>query len=181
MKYVLNEDGSIKAGKNGHPLMVGDDGKEFEFNAINSKNKIGELGLDLKKAKTERNELRASYEPFKDMDAEKATEALQIVETIEDDKKVEIENVKKTLNEAWKEKEKGWETEKQTLNDNLFEANVTGKIGISPVIEKTVLPKQIFIDTFRNQFQNDGSAKGWDGKEILSKKDPSKVSIGKGV
>jgi hypothetical protein len=169
MKYVFNEDGSIKVGKNGHPVMVGDDGKEFEFNAIDASNKINTVTAESNDRRKKLGTAKTEIETLTTANATLQT----TVDSIGDDNKAEIETLRTSITEGFQKKLDDQDTVIKGLNDNLFESNVTGKIGISPVIETTVLPKSVFINTFKGQFLADGSATGWDGKPILSKENPS--------
>ncbi len=174
MPYVMTENGNIKIGTNGHPLVTEDGNeKEFEIDAIAAGAKIGEISAEAKKYRTERNDYRDKFEPFKDLDLSKANEALQLVENMGDDHKVEMTNLKETLTEAWQGKVSELEANNKELSDKLFESNVVAKIRSSDLIDTTHLPASIFVSTFKDQFQQDGSATHWDGRTILAKENPS--------
>ena len=74
---------------------------------------------------------------------------------------------------AWQKKFDVVETENTGLKGKIFESDVVSKIRNSKLIDTTVLPASVFVNTFKGQFQADHSANGWDGKTILSKENPS--------
>ena len=82
------------------------------------------------------------------------------------------ENMKNTINTAWEEKEKDWETEKTTLTGKLFTAKVGSQFATSEAIKKTVLTPDIAATFFGKHFDADGTAKDDSGNVIYSKEKP---------
>ena len=169
MKPVLTENGNIKAGKDGKPIYVGDDGKEFEFDVAGAAGRITELNAESAANRKDANKYK------KDADTLTATNAdLQsTVDSIGDDNKVEMEKFKTDTTGAWQKKVDELESSNTTLREDIFDHKVVSQIRNSNLIKTTVLPPAIFVNTFKGQFQQDHSAKGWDGRTILSKENPS--------
>ena len=173
MEYVLDEKGNIKIGPGKKPLVKGDDGKEFEIDAIGAQGKIDTITAESNDRRKKLGEANTKLETFKGIeDPAAAIDALQKVGSIDTDKQVEMDTLKDTINKTWGEKETAWNTEKETLNSQLFDAKVGSQFALSKAVKTTVLPPTVAKDTFGKHFMPDGTATGHDGKQIFSKEKP---------
>ncbi len=170
--YVLTENGNIKV-KDGKPL-VKDGEKEYTIDALGAQQRITDLSAESKGHRTKASERKKALAKFEGIaDPAAAITALATVETMGDDHKVDMDKLKTSMTDAWQKKVTDLETKNEGLTGDLFTANVTGKIAASPIIKTTVLPADIFVNTFKKNFKADGSAVDDQGNVILSKENPS--------
>lgn len=173
MNYVLNEDGSIKVGPNGQPLVKGEDGKEFEIDAIGAQTKITAITKESNERRKKLGEANTALEAFSGIDDPAAAlDAMQKIGSLDDKHKADMDSYKDSINKTWEAKQAEWETEKSKLNDDLFDATTGQKFATSKVVKTTVLPPDIAKATFGHMFSPDGSAKDWNGNPIYSKSKP---------
>jgi len=170
MEYVLDENGNIKIGPNGQPLVKGADGKEFEVDAIGANEKITKLVTE---SNDRRKKLGEANTALAEMSNERDTLKTQ-VDAIDDKNKVKISEITDNINKAWEEKQKTWETEKGALNTQLFNVTTGVKFATSPVAKKLILPADIALATFGKSFRPDGTAVDAAGNTILSMENPGK-------
>lgn len=177
MKYVLNEDGSIKVGANGHPMAVGDDGKEFEIDALGANERMTALSSEAKEHRLKASERGKKLEAFEGIDDPKAAlEALKTVASFDEDKKTEIAKIKQGLEDSFNKAETGYKETITKLEGDLFEVNVLSKFGTSKTAQETILPADILSATFKHHFQKDGSAVDQNGNVIYSKEKPAQAA-----
>ena len=177
MEYVLTEAGNIKIGAKGKPLVKGTDGKEFEIDAIGASDRITTLNSESAKYRKEATDAKKDLEAFTGIeDPAAALAAIQTVASMGDKQKVELDTLKGTINDAWKVKETAWGVEKQTLNNNLFEATTGSKFATSEVIKKTVLTPDIAAKFFGHHFNPDGTAQFEEGMPLYSIENPGEMA-----
>jgi hypothetical protein len=172
MKYVLDENGNIKIGPKGHPMVVGDDGKEYEVDAIGAQTTITALHAESASHRKEAADRKKALEAFGDIDPVAAREALTTVKGLSTDHKVQIDNLKSEMNTAWQVKFDAELSKAKALSDDLFNARVTTKFATSEVVKKTVLTPDIAAKVFGGNFNVDGTAKDAAGNVIYSKEKP---------
>jgi hypothetical protein len=172
MNYVLDENGNIKIGPNGQPLVVGDDGKEFEIDAIGAQQTITDLHAESAGHRKKASEAAKKLEAFGDIDPVAARQALDTVASLSNDHKLEIETLKTNMNKTWQEKFDAEVAKNSDLSNQLFDAKVTAKFATSEVVKKTVLTPDIAAKVFGSNFNMDGTAKDAAGNIIYSKSKP---------
>ncbi len=172
MKYVLDENGNIKIGPNGKPLVKGDDGKEFEIDAIGAQDKINTITAESNERRKKLGDANTALEAFGDLDVVAARKAIEDVAGMSDKGKADLETQRAAINKTWQEKEQGWKDEKGVLTDQLFNANVGNNFATSKVVLTTVLPPDIAKATFGKHFKADGSAVDASGNAIYSREKP---------
>lgn len=178
-KYKLNEAGDAILMKDGHPVVIGDDGQEFHVDAINAQAKITTLNTEAAGYRKKAGEYKgtlAHLEGIEDVPAfvEAAKKNQGLVDSMDEKNKADVEAAVTNLNKTWQEKYDTEIKKGEELSDQLFEANVKTKFFSSKTVATTVLPPAIAFATFKSHFSNDGTAKDAKGNQILSKEDPSK-------
>jgi hypothetical protein len=174
-KYKLTEDGKIEV-KDGHPVLIGDDGKEFTVDAIGAQATITKLHAEAAEHRKKSSERGKQLEAFGDIDPVKAREALTTVANLSADHKLEIENLKAGLNKTWQEKHDAEIARNKVLSDALYKATVTTKFATSEVVKKTILTPDIAAKFFGEHFGPDGTAKDSTGNPIYSKSKPGELA-----
>lgn len=174
MEYVLDENGNIKIGSNGKPLVKGADGKEFEIDAIGAQEKINTLVTESNDRRKKLGEANTSLEAFGDLDPVVARKAIEDVAGMSDKNKVDMDVQRDAINKTWEGKQSEWDVEKKGLTDGLFQANVGSKFATSKVVKTLVLPSDIAFNTFGKQFNADGTANDTAGNVLYSKANPGK-------
>lgn len=168
-KYKLNEAGTHIEMKDGHPVIIGDDDKEFTINAIGAASKISTIT-------TESNVRRKKLVPLQtEIDGLKTknTDLQTLVDAIGADGKTQIDQLKTELNSAWAEKETTWGTEKTAITKKLFNATIGAQFATSKEVAKLVLPPSIAQQTFASNFDPiTGNAIDSAGNVIYSKHKP---------
>jgi len=172
MNYVLDENGNIKIGKNGQPLVKGADGKEYELDAIGNAAKLETVTKESNERRKKLSEVTA--------DLEKASgdnkSLQQQVDAIDDKSKVKINELKDEINSAWADKEKAWNNEKAEMENKLFDATTGVKFATSEVVKGLVLPPDIAKSTFGEFFKADGTAIDANGNPLYSKEKPGEYA-----
>lgn len=174
-KYKLTADGTIEV-KDGKPVVIGDDGKEYVVDAIGAQDTISKLHAEAAEHRKKSSERGKRLEAFGDIDPEKAKEALTTVANLSNDHKLEVENLKSGLNKTWQEKYDAKVAENKTLGDSLYKATVTAKFATSEIVKKTVLTPDIAAKVFGENFGFDGTAKDANGNAIYSKTKPGELA-----
>jgi len=167
MNYVLTENGNIKIGPNGKPVVL-DGEKEIEIDAIGANEKIQTLTAESNDRRKKLSEATTKLEEASGVNTTLQTQ----VDAIDDKNKVKIDELKSEINKAWEVKQGDWEKDKATLNDQLFDATTGTKFATSKVIAGTVLPPDIAKATFGKHFNPDGSANDTAGNPIFSQERP---------
>lgn len=178
-KYKLTEDGKAIEMKDGQPVVIGDDNKEFTIDAINAQTKITELNSEAAGHRKKASDYKAIATHLDGIDDPAAFIALAktnqgLVSSMDDKNKADVEAAVGNLNKTWQEKFDAEVTRGEGLSGQLFEANVKTKFFGSKAVGTTVLPPGIAYATFKDHFSADGTAKDAKGNQILSKEDPSK-------
>lgn len=177
MKYVLTENGNIKT-KDGKPIVIGDDGKEFIVDAIGNIGKINDLNSEAagyrKKASANKKILESIPQEIID-NPKAAVEALKTVESLSDEHTLQLETLKTELKGGYEKQLQDKDKEIEDLNNNLLKTNVQNKFATSKTIEKTLLTPGLAANAFMQHFKPDGSAE-IDGKVIYSPKKPGELA-----
>ena len=169
MKYKLTENGNI-AIKDGHPVIVDDDGKESTIDALGANEKIKGLVAE---SNGRRKKLGAKSQELEEA-LEKVSTLTAKFDGIDDKNKIKVEELTSSINKIWEGKQAEWEEEKTTLNGNLFNATTGAKFATSKVAKTLVLPADIALATFGKSFKPDGTAIDSAGNVILSTTEPGK-------
>lgn len=172
MKYKLDENGSIVL-KDGKPVVIGDDGKEYTVDALGANEKIRTANAEAKKAKKELKEATAIIATFGGIDDPAvAIQAIQTVSTMDDKHKVDMDKLTATINSTWEEKMAEKNAELVAKDKQLYQSNVTNNFALSEVVKTTVLTPDIAASFFGKHFNQDGTAKDAAGNVIYSKQQP---------
>lgn len=172
MEYILDENGNIKIGPSGMPMVKNGD-SEIELDAIGAQAKITAITTESNDRRKSLGEANAKLATFAGIeDPTKALAAIQKVNSYDKDLTVQLDNLKGEVNKAWEAKEAAWVAEKEGLNSNLFKANVLNNFSSSPVAKTLVLTPSIAATVFGGNFNADGTAKGADGNQLYSPSRP---------
>jgi hypothetical protein len=179
IEYVKNEDGSIKVGENGNP-MVRDGDQEYELDAIHLSSKIPELQKEAKNHRLKAKELQEQLEKYQGIDdPEKAREALQTVQHLEDEKLIDAgkaEEMKRQIREQYESKMAEKDQELSKRDQQIHQLVISNAFANSRVInEQTVLPHDVAEAYFGKHFKvENGQAIAYDsaGNVIYSKERP---------
>ena len=101
MVYVLDENGNIKIGPNGKPLVKGSDGKEFEIDAIGAQEKIDGLVTESNDRRKKLGEANKTIEAFGDLDPVVARKAMEDVAGMGDKNKADLDTQREAINKTW--------------------------------------------------------------------------------
>ena len=179
IEYVLTEDGNIKVGENGHPL-VRDGDREFELNGKHLlEEKIPELQNENKKIrlkwKEELQKANEKLQAFEGLDPEDARKAIDFMKTHEG-KEAKVDEVKKQMQQQYEEKLSEKEKELAERDQQIHKLVVSNSFANSKTInEQTVLPPDVAEAYFGRFFKvEDGKAIAYDsnGNVIYSKEKP---------
>ena len=173
-EYVLTENGNIKV-TDGRPT-VKDGDKVYGVDAIGAAATITSLHAESAGHRKEAKEAKGALLKFGNIDPAEATSALELVASMGDDHKVEVENLKKEMNNTWQSKLAEKDTTIAGLEKQLFGATVTSKFATSEVVKSTVLPPDVAAAVFGSNFKPDGSATDSSGNPIYSKAKPGELA-----
>jgi hypothetical protein len=172
MKYKLTDNGNIVV-KDEKPVVIDDDGKEFVVDAIGASENVRAAKKEAKKYRLELKEVTDKFEKYKPIEDPKAAiEALQTVGSLSDQHKLDIEKLKKGMNDTWTEKIQEKEAKITDLENELYKETVTNKFVTSKVVKGLLIPPDIAAVYFGKNFQKDGTAKDSAGNLIYSKEKP---------
>jgi len=161
--------------KDGHPIVL-DGSNEISVDAIGANDKIKSLTAESNERRKKLGEANTKLEAFGDMDASTARKAIDDMAGVGDKTKADLEAQRDAINKTWEVKQTEWDTEKSSLNDQLFDATTGTKFATSKVIAGTVLPPDIAKATFGKHFNPDGSANDSAGNPIYSKEKPGEFA-----
>jgi hypothetical protein len=180
MQYVKTEDGNIKVGENGNPL-VQEEGKEpYELDAFHLKSKVNELNEEAKKHRLSAKELQEKLDKFEGIDdPKKAKEALQTVQNLEDQKLIDAgkaEEMKKQIQDQYESKLSEKDQALSERDQQIHKLVVSNAFANSQVVnEKTILPPDVAEAYFGKNFTvENGQAVAYDqnGNPIHSREKP---------
>lgn len=185
MKYVLDENGNIKIGKNGNPLIDPENGQEpYEVDAIGAQQKISEISSEAKKYRKEKAELKTQLESIPEEirnDPAKATEAMTTVSSLSDKHKLDIEGVKTGLQKVFDENLKKKDDEIKILNETLYTEKISSKFAKSDALKDTIFDetREVAESHFSKHFSLDekGNVVGKIGDNVIySKEKPGELA-----
>jgi hypothetical protein len=179
MEYVKTENGNIKVGENGNP-MVKDGDSEYELDAIHLNSKIPELQKEAKNHRLKAKELQESLDKYQDIDdPDKAREALKTVRNLEDKKLIDAgkaDEMKKQIQDQYESKMAEKDKELLKRDQQIHQLVVSNAFASSQTIsEQTILPPDVAEAYFGKHFQvEDGKAIAYDhsGNQIYSREKP---------
>jgi hypothetical protein len=166
----------IEMSDSGHPLAVDGD-TVYPIDALSANEKVRKANEEAKKYRQEAREAKQLAEQYKplaeqEIDPSKALEAVQAVASLDQEKQVEIEKLKKSLNQTWEQKLNEVQEKAQQLEQKLYKETVLAKFATSPVAKKLIIPPDIAAEYFGKHFTPDGTAMDADGNPIYSKEKP---------
>ncbi len=169
MKYKYNEAGNIELDGDKLPIVVYDDGTEKGFDASQAMQKIGELNAESKSHReakeAEARKLQELAEKYKDIDPEKAAEAIEKIKNLGDGELLKTDQVAELKAKARREavdiyeskitdmkkhfdSEQGkLESERDNLIDEIFRKGLEGSLADS--ISNGVLGKKTSISNIK--------------------------------
>ncbi len=191
MKLKLDANGNVVTKEvNGvkMPVYVHDDGKEIEFDAVKSIEKISQLNgeaRDNRIAAETANEKLKAFEGIDDPAA--AKRALETVKTFSGKQALTAEEIEQKTSErvtaavkAVEDKYAPVVTERDTLKSDLYSEKIGGGFSRSKyVADKLAIPADLVQAKFGGAFTVQNGkviAKGADGKEIYSRTRPGEVA-----
>lgn len=186
MKYATDETGAFKRAENGNPIMTGDDGKEFELDAIGLHGKVGELNSESAGRRIELKAATDKLKAFEGLDAAAARDAIEKLAKIDQKALIDagkVDEVRQQMKDEYEKiiKEKDGLIEKKDAS--IYDLRVTSQFAASEwfngATPKTVLTPALAKAYWGANFKVENGEivpYGTDGKPILSKADPSKYA-----
>jgi hypothetical protein len=179
MEYVKTENGNIKVGENGNPV-VKDGDSEYELDAIHLNSKIPELQKEAKNHRLKAKELQEKLDNFQGIDdPDKAREALKTVQNLEDKKLIDAgkaEEMKRQIQDQYDSKIAEKDQELSKRDQQIHKLVVSNAFANSQTInDQTILPPDVAEAYFGKHFQvEDGKAVAYDhsGNPIYSREKP---------
>ncbi len=201
-KYILTENGNIKANEQGNPIIENEDGTQYGLDAISLTGKIHEVNKESKDRKEKIRELTTSLEKFSKIDdPAKALEALETMKNLSEKdlkNKEDLELLKTDMENAWKvkmeDKENSFKTALtdkdssiSTLQSDLHAALVQTQFASSPLFagedRTTTLTPDIAYTYFGNSWKIETNEFGErvsigyaNGKPIYSQINPGDIA-----
>lgn len=175
MKYALDENGNVKL-KDGKIVLLDDDGKEVAFDALVANNTISNLHKEAAEHRKKSSERGKIIDKLGDIDIDAAKEALQTVQSMSQEHKLQVEQLKENLNKTWQDKYQQKEEEAKSLSQKLYDATVTAKFATSEAVKKTILTPDIAAKVFGSHFKEDGTAVDFNGNTIYSMEKPGEAA-----
>lgn len=152
-KLMLNDNGNAVV-KDGKVQMLGDDGKEFPFDAEGAHVSIARLRVEAQDRRQTLRETKEHLEKFKDIeDPEKAVQALQTVSTMGNDHKTSIENLKTEMNSSWSGKVDEKDKTIADLQGQIYKHRVGDKFHSSAVAQTLIYPPEDSAVLFGSNFE----------------------------
>lgn len=183
MQYVRTENGNIKAGENGIPLIKDDENSEpYELDATQLKSKVAELNEEAKKHRLSAKDLQKKLDQFEGIDdPQAAKDALEKVQNLQDKDIIDAnkaEEMKKQIQDQYEQKLAEKDQELSERDKQIHNLVVSNAFSNSKVInEKTILPPDVAEAYFGKHFKvENGQAVAYDdsGNPIHSKEEPWK-------
>lgn len=177
MDYVLDENGNIKIGPNGKPLVKGSDGKEFEIDAIGQNQKLIETMAEAKGYRKEKAVLKAQLEAIPEVIREDPSKFVSI-ESVDSKTKEGIEKIKNDLESSYTKAVTEKDSKIKTLEGQLFSEKVSTKFATTSSLEGTIFNKtrsvaeKFLKDHFTVDEEGSLVGVGNDGKTIYSRESP---------
>ena len=168
MKYVLDENGNIKIGQKGHPIVLDDDDKEFEIDALKAQETITNLHAESAGHRKKASDYKKIVDKVGNLDLDAAAQALNTVSSMSEDHKLEVEKLKQAMNDTWQQKYDAAEAKTKQLSEALYDATVTTKFATSPVVKSTILTPDIAAKFFGPHFTQEGHAIDFKGNTTSS-------------
>ncbi len=201
-RYKLTENNNIAVGEKGNPVIINDDGSEYELDAIGLTTKIGETNRESAGRKETIRELTGKLEKFAGIeDPSKALEALETIKTLSEKdlkNKEDLEALKLDMDEAYKLKMGDQEASfkdalskkdlsVQNLESDLHKALVRTHFLNSTLFagedRKTILPADIAFEYFGKNWKVETNENGErvaigysNGKPVYSQERPGEIA-----
>ncbi|HWG06004.1 MAG TPA: DUF6651 domain-containing protein [Beijerinckiaceae bacterium] len=180
--HVVVEDGKV--------VVVHEDGKEIPFDIDGTLGAISRLNGEAKTHREAKEAAQTALEKFKDLDPDKARQALQTVANLDAKKLVdagEVEKIRQETASAYEEKIRGVEDKYKPVveeRDGLRNALHSEKIGNAFsrskfIADKIAVPVDMVQAAFGNRFKIDADqivAIGADGNKIFSRANPGNIA-----
>jgi hypothetical protein len=187
LEYVKSDDGTLKLGENGNPLVTDGQNDPFELDALHLYSKVPELNKENEKHRKRAKEAQEQLESLKSQfdgidDPEKAREALKTVQNLDDKKLIdsnEVEKLKKSVADAYEKQLQEKDKSLQEKDGHIYKLLVSNQFANSKVVnDKTVLPPDMAEAYFGKHFKiEDGQVVGYIGEDkIYSREKPGEIA-----
>ena len=187
LEYVKTDDGGLKLGEGGNPLVTDGQNEPFELDALHLYNKVPELNKESEKHRKKAKEYQEQMEKLQSQyegidDPEKAREALKTVQNLKDKDLVdsqEVETLKKSISESYEKKIQEKDQELQSKDSHIYKLLVSNQFANSKTVnEKTILPPDMAEAYFGKHFAiEDGQVVGYIGDDkIYSREKPGELA-----
>lgn len=179
MDYVLDENGNIKIGPNGKPLVKDSAGKEFELDAIGQNQKLIETMTEAKGYRQEKASLKAQLEAIPEA-IRTNPENFVALDSVDAKTKEGIEKIRKELQESYESSTKASAEKIKSLEGQLYTEKVSSKFATTKALEGTIFNKtrSVAEKFLKDHFTVDEDGEiigiGNDGKTIYSRETPGK-------
>ena len=184
MNWLLDEKGNIVL-RNGKPVAIGPDGKEFEYDIKETNTKLVETIAEATKHRKGKAELKAQLEKIPEeivADPDKYVSAFTTVESLDDKNKADIEKMKKELKESYESANNASVKRISELEGQIYKEKVTNRFATSESLKGTIFEntREIAESYFGKHFKVDenGNMIGTteDGSTIYSKEKPGEAA-----
>lgn len=187
LKLKLDDDGKVVV-KDGKPVYLYEDGKEFVADIDSMLSKINTQSKDIEAVRKRAQDVESRFEPFKDLDADELDVYLDALEEIgglpgldklKSSKNVDIDAIKKQITEVYDGKLKEKDTVVQTKDAQIRQLLVSNGFGTSKFVsENLLIPPDIVEATFGKHFKvEDNQVVAYLGEnKILSRENPGEIA-----
>lgn len=182
MKLKLDENGNALL-TDGKPTYVGEDGKEFVFDAPQMYGKITDLTKEAAEHRKAKEAAEKALKSFEGLDPEEAKKALDTLSNLDAKKLVdagEIEKVKGEISKAFEAQLSEAKDRASKLEQELYSEKIGGSFTRSKLIsEKFAIPADLVQARFGQAFKvEDGKIVAYDasGNKIYSRNRPGELA-----
>ena len=183
MKLKLDENGNAIL-TDGKPTYVGEDGKDFVFDAPQMYGKITELTKENVRHREAKEAAEKALKSFKGIDdAQAARKALETLKALDQKKLIdagEVEKVKDEISKAFQAQLDEVSGKAQTLEQQLYAEKIGGSFARSKLIaDKLAVPADMVQAAFGSRFKiEDGKVVAYDGngQKIFSRARPGEFA-----
>lgn len=183
MKLKLDENGNAIL-TDGKPTYVGEDGKDFVFDAPQMYGKITELTKENVRHREAKEAAEKALKSFEGIDdAQAARKALETLKALDQKKLIdagEVEKVKEEISKAFQSQLDEVSSKAQTLEQQLYAEKIGGSFARSKLIaEKLAVPADMVQAAFGSRFKiEDGKVVAYDGngQKIFSRARPGEFA-----
>lgn len=180
MIYILDENGNIKIGTNGHPMVDPENGSApHELDAIGGAARITALNSESANHRKTAAGYKATLDKIPEEvrnNPEAAIKAISTVSTLDDKLKADMEKVRSEVTESFQSSIQEKDEKIKMLSNGLNAEKIGGKFAMTEVLKATTMHPAVAKSHFESHFSLDENnnvvATGYDGKQIFSKVNP---------